>query len=222
MYTNLERPRIVIDAKRSTFWIDWAEYLEKRDLFWFLALRDVKIRFKQAVLGAAWAILKPLALMAVFVVFLGHAMKFPTDGVPYPLFYYSGLVFWSFFSTGLTLSSDSMLGNSFLVTRVYCPALYIPAAPIAAQFLDLGMAFITLIALMLYSGIWPSIRMIILPVLVLRVLCFDSGVGASFCPSGSQIQRLPKPHDRFDSNVVLYEPGDIPVHCGAGAVENSL
>jgi lipopolysaccharide transport system permease protein len=182
MCVNLERPRVVIDATKSAFLIDWNEYVEKRDLFWFLALRDVKIRFKQAALGAAWAILKPLALMIVFVVFLGHLMRFPTDGVPYPLFYYSGLVFWNFFATGVNLSSDSLVGNSSLVTRVYCPILYIPAAPIASQFVDLGMGFITLIALMLYSGIWPSFRFVIIPLLVLIMLAATLGMGLLFAP----------------------------------------
>jgi lipopolysaccharide transport system permease protein len=182
MCVNLERPKVVIDATKSAFLIDWNEYVEKRDLFWFLALRDVKIRFKQAALGAAWAILKPLALMIVFVVFLGHLMRFPTDGVPYPLFYYSGLVFWNFFATGLNLSSDSLLGNNFLVTKVYCPPLYIPAAPIASQFVDLGMGFITLIALMLYFNIWPSFRFVIIPLLVLIMLAATLGMGLLFAP----------------------------------------
>jgi lipopolysaccharide transport system permease protein len=182
MCSDPEKPLVVIEANRSNLLIDWDEYLEKRDLFWFLALRDLKVRFKQAALGAAWAILKPLAMMAVFVVFLGHAMGFPTDGVPYPVFYYSGLVFWNFFATGLAVSSDSLLGNSFLVTKVYCPILYIPAAPVVAQFLDLGMSFSMLIALTMYYGIWPSIRIIIIPGLVLITLASTLGVGLLFSP----------------------------------------
>jgi lipopolysaccharide transport system permease protein len=182
MPVNPEQPTVVIDASKSSLSIDWNEYIEKRDLFWFLALRDVKVRFKQAVLGAGWAILKPLALMIVFVVFLGQLMRFPTDGVPYTLFYYSGLVFWNFFVTGLTLSSESLLGNSFLVTRVYCPILYIPAAPVVAQFIDLGAALITLLALMLYCGILPSIRLIVIPILGLILIASTMGVGLLFAP----------------------------------------
>jgi lipopolysaccharide transport system permease protein len=182
MRATLERPKVVIDADKSAFVIDWNEYIEKRDLFWFLALRDVKVRFKQAVLGASWAILKPLALMIVFVVFLGHMMRFPTDGIPTPLFYYSGLVLWNFFATGVSLSSDSMLGNGFLLTKVYCPILCVPAAPIASQFVDLGMAFITLILLMLYCGVWPSLRIFILPLFVLIVIATTLGVGLMFAP----------------------------------------
>jgi lipopolysaccharide transport system permease protein len=182
MSVELERPRVVIDADKAEFLIDWDEYLDKRDLFWFLALRDVKVRFKQAVLGAAWAILKPLALMVVFVVFLGQAMSLPTDGMPYILFYYTGLVFWNFFATGLGLSSESMLGNSFLLTRVYCPKLYIPAAPVFAQFLDLAMAFATLLLLMLYCGVWPSIRIVVIPGLVFILLASTLGVGLLFAP----------------------------------------
>ena len=182
MSVNPERPRVVIDANKAVFLIDWNEYLDKRDLFWFLALRDVKVRFKQAALGGAWAILKPLALMVVFVVFLGHLVRFPTDGIPFPLFYYSGLVFWNFFVTASTLSSESLLSSSFLVTRVYCPILYIPAAPVVAQFVDLGMAFVTLLALMLYCGVLPSIRLLIIPALVLILLASTLGVGLLFAP----------------------------------------
>jgi homopolymeric O-antigen transport system permease protein len=182
MHSDPEGPQVVIDSSRSSLLIDWDEHLQKRDLFWFLALRDIKVRFKQAVLGATWAILKPLAMMTVFVVFLGHTMGFPTDGVPYPVFYYSGLLLWTFFSTGLAVSSDSLVGNSSLLTRVHCPILYIPAASIAAQFLDLTVAFIALIALMLYCGIWPSIRLTIVPAFILITLASTLGVGLMFAP----------------------------------------
>ncbi|MDQ7785860.1 MAG: hypothetical protein RDU20_23465, partial [Desulfomonilaceae bacterium] len=142
-----ERPQVIIDSNRPRFLIDWDEHLGKLDLFWFLALRDLKVRFKQTILGSAWAFLKPLMLMIVFTVFLGYVVRFPTGGMPYPLFYYSALVFWNFFVTGMSLSSESLLSNSFLLSRVYCPILFIPAAPVVAQFVDLGMALVTLIGL---------------------------------------------------------------------------
>ncbi len=175
-------PLIVIDSNRPPLFLNWGEYRDKLDLFWFLALRDVKVRFKQTILGSAWAFLKPLLLMIVFTIFLGYVVKFPTDGIPYPLFYYSGLVFWNFFVAGMSLSSESLLGNSFLLNRVYCPILFIPTAPVVAQFVDLGMAFVTLIGLMLYSGIWPSIRLFIVPALFLIVLAATVGMGLLFAP----------------------------------------
>ncbi len=182
MDSGPERPTVVIDARKPVLLVDWAEYLEKRDLFWFLALRDVKVRFKQTVLGSSWAILKPLALMMVFTIFLGHIARFPTDGIPYPLFYYCGLVFWNFFVTSMGLSSQSLLDNNFLVTKVYCPILYIPAAPIVAQLVDVAMAFITLLALMLYSGVWPSLRLLIFPGLLVIVVASTLGMGLLFAP----------------------------------------
>ncbi|MFH1112366.1 MAG: ABC transporter permease [Pseudomonadota bacterium] len=175
-------PSVVIDSNRPPFLINWDEYRDKLDLFWFLALRDLKVRFKQTILGSAWAFLKPLMLMIVFTVFLGYVVKFPTDGIPYPLFYYSALVFWNFFVTGMSLSSESLLSNGFLLNRVYCPILFIPAAPVVAQFVDLGMALVTLIGLMLYSGIWPSIRLLLVPVLFVIVLAATFGMGLLFAP----------------------------------------
>ena len=175
-------PLVVIDSSRPWFFVNWDEYLGKLDLFWFLALRDVKVRFKQTILGSAWAFLKPLLLMIVFTVFLGYVVRFPSDGVPYPLFYYSGIVFWNFFVTAMTLSSESMISNSFLLNRVYCPILFIPAAPIVAQFVDLGMAFVTLIALMLYCHVWPSIRLFLVPGLFAIVLATTFGMGLFFAP----------------------------------------
>ena len=177
-----EPASLVIDADRPIFFVDWQELVQKRDLFWFLALRDIKVRFKQTVLGSAWAILKPLALMIVFTVFLGYVVRFPTDGIPYPLFYYSALVFWNFFITSMTLSSESLLANSFLLNRVYCPILFVPSTPIVAQFVDLGMAFVTLIGLMLYSGVWPSMRLLVIPGLLIIVLASTFGMGLLFAP----------------------------------------
>ncbi len=175
-------PLVVIDSNRPPFLINWDEYRDKLDLFWFLAVRDLKVRFKQTILGSAWAFLKPLLLMIVFTIFLGYVVRFPTDGIPYPLFYYSGLVFWNFFVTGMSLSSESLLTNGFLLNRVYCPILFIPAAPVIAQFVDLGMAFITLIALMIYTGIWPSARLLIIPALFVIVLAATLGMGLLFAP----------------------------------------
>ena len=180
--TSMKRPTLIIDANRSLFSVDWREYMEKFDVFWLLALRDLKVRFKQTVLGGAWAFLKPLALMIVFTVFLGHVVRFPSGGIPYPLFYYSGLVFWNFFVTSMVLSSESLLKNSFLLNRVYCPPLFIPAAPIVAQFVDLAMAFVTLVGLMLYCGVWPSIRLVVIPGLLVIVLASTLGVGLLFAP----------------------------------------
>lgn len=175
-------PSRVIDADRSIFRIEWEEMLQTRDLFWFLSLRDIKVRFKQTVLGSAWALLKPLSLMIVFTVFLGHVVKIPTDGIPAPIFYYCALVFWHFFVTGMNLSSESLLSNSHLLTKVHCPKLYIPAAAIASQFVDLFMAFFSLIGLMIYSGIWPSPRLLIIPGLLIIVICTTLGMGLLLSP----------------------------------------
>lgn len=172
----------VIDADRSIYRVDWDEILQTRDLLWFLSLRDIKVRFKQTILGSAWALLKPLALMMVFTIFLGYVVKFPTDGIPYPLFYYCALVFWNFFVTGMNLSSESLLQNSHVLSKVYFPRLYIPTAPIGSQFVDLFMAFLSLAGLMIYSGVWPSFRLLIIPGLLIIVVSATLGMGLLFAP----------------------------------------
>src|ERR1700728_4594869 len=133
----------------STLWIEpihgWAnlklkELWEYRELLYFLVWRDVKVRYKQAALGAAWAILQPLLTMLIFSLFFGRLAKVPSDGIPYPLFSFTALVPWNFFATSLQQSSNSVVGSSNLITKVYFPRLAIPLASVLAGLVDLAIA----------------------------------------------------------------------------------
>jgi len=157
-------PLIIVDASQPSLGIDVQEWFRCKDIFYFLVWRDILVRYKQTLLGAAWAVLRPLITMLVFTIFLGYVVKFPSDGIPYPLFYYSGLVIWGYFSTAVIMSSESLVGYSHLLTKVYLPRLFIPAAPIVSTLLDLFISFGLLVVMSIYYGYGPSLRLLVLPV----------------------------------------------------------
>jgi lipopolysaccharide transport system permease protein len=177
-----EKPVVVVDASKSSLGIDLWEWIRCRDLFYFLVWRDVLVRYKQTLLGAAWAVLKPLTTMVVFTLFLGHMVKFPSDGIPYPAFYFSALVIWTYFSTAVSMSSDSLIGNAHLLTKVYLPRLFIPAAPIISTLLDLVIAFSLLMVMAALYGYWPSARLMILPVVFFLVIACTLGTSLLISP----------------------------------------
>lgn len=121
-----------------------------RELFYFLIWRDIKVRYKQTVLGAAWAIIQPLFTMIVFSIFFGRLAKIPSDGIPYPIFSYAALLPWTFFANGVAQSSNSLVGSTNLITKIYFPRIIIPLARICAGLLDFGLAFLVLIGLMIF------------------------------------------------------------------------
>ena len=139
---------------------------DARELFFVLAWRDISVRYKQTVLGAAWAILQPVMTMVVFSVLFGKIAKMPSDGVPYPIFAYAGLLPWTFFSNAVTNSSNSLVGSANLISKVYFPRMIIPAAAVVAGLVDFAVASAILFAMMLYYGIWPSLSMLMLAPLV--------------------------------------------------------
>ena len=153
------------------------ELWEYRELLLFLVWRDIKVRYKQTALGAAWAILQPLLTMMVFSVFFGRLAKVPSDGIPYPIFAYAALVPWTFFAQGLTQSSDSLVGSANLIRKVYFPRLVIPMSAILAGVVDFVIAFSVLLVLMLYYGIAPTAHIVWLPPLLLLALATSLGVG---------------------------------------------
>jgi len=178
---NEDKPLIVVDASQAGMGIDVQEWFRCKDIFYFLVWRDILVRYKQTMLGAAWAVLRPLITMLVFTIFLGYVVKFPSDGIPYPLFYYSGLVIWGYFSTAVVMSSESLVGHSHLLTKVYLPRLFIPAAPIVSTLLDLFISFGLLILMSLYYGYGPSLRLLVIPVVF--VIAIISALGASLLVS---------------------------------------
>jgi lipopolysaccharide transport system permease protein len=171
------KPHLIIKPKKGWQLIDFKELKEYRDLFYFIVARDIKIRYRQTVLGGLWAIIQPLFIMIVFTLFFGNLAKMPSDGIPYPIFNYSALVAWTYFANTLSYSSNSLVQESALITKVYFPRLIIPLAPVVAFLLDFVIAFIILIGMMLYYHIYPTIMTLLLPVLVALMMLAASGVG---------------------------------------------
>ena len=153
------------------------ELWEYRELLYFLVWRDVKVRYKQTALGASWAIIQPFFTMLVFSIFFGSLGKMPSDGIPYPIFAFTALVPWGFFANGLSQSSNSLVGSSHLITKVYFPRLIVPLGSVFSGIVDFLVAFAVLLAMMLYYGLLPSINVLWLPLFVLLALVTSLGVG---------------------------------------------
>lgn len=160
-------PIVVIQPQRGIAALKLADLWEYRELLYFLAWRDVKVRYKQTVLGAAWAIIQPLFTMVVFSVFFGRLAKIPSDGLPYPIFSYVALLPWQLFAHSLTYSSQSLVSEAGLIKKVYFPRLIIPIASVLAGLVDFAVAFVILLGLMVYYGIPPTLNLIFLPVFTL-------------------------------------------------------
>lgn len=169
--------QVLIDAEERISVFGLGEIWRFRELLYFLIWRDIKIRYKQTVLGAAWAIFQPLFAMLLFTLFFGKLARIPSDNVPYPLFAYAGLLPWTFFANAVTNSSNSLVGSSSLITKVYFPRLIIPVAAVAAGLLDLAIAFVLLIPLLVYYGIVPGPSVLFLPIFVLLTTLLAIGVG---------------------------------------------
>jgi len=148
-----------------------------RELLYFLIWRDVKVRYKQTVLGAVWAILQPLMTMLVFTIFFGRLAKIGSDGLPYPIFSYAGLLPWTFFAQGLSQSSASLVSSSNLIKKIYFPRLVIPISAVLGGLVDFAIAFVVLIGMMVYYGIRPSAAIAFLPILLLLVIATTLGAG---------------------------------------------
>jgi len=174
---ELSPPLTVIQPSRGWISLDLKELWDYRELLLFLTWRDIKIRYQQTALGAAWAIIQPLLTMIIFSVFFGRLARIPSDGIPYPLFAYTALVPWQFFSFALTESANSLVANERLVTKVYFPKLIIPMARILAGLVDFSLAFIVLIAMMVRYGVRPSPAVITLPFFLAVAVATTLGIG---------------------------------------------
>ena len=153
------------------------ELWEYRELLYFLTWRDIKIRYKQTVLGAAWAVIQPVLTVLVFSIFFGRLGKIPSDGIPYPLFSFAGLVPWTLFVYGLAQSSNSLVGSQNLIKKVYFPRLTIPIASLLAGIVDFLIALLILGIMMVYYGVTPSVQILWLPLFFLLTLVTSLGVG---------------------------------------------
>ncbi len=167
----------VVEAKKGWQLIDFKELLEYRDLFFFLVWRDIKVLYKQTILGFSWAIIRPVFSMIVFSVVFGRLAKVPSDGIPYPIFSYAALLPWTYFSTSMTSSTGSLIANAGMLTKVYFPRIIIPFTPVLAGLVDFVIAFSVLAVLMVWYGIAPTVNIIFLPLLVLLMILTASGIG---------------------------------------------
>jgi lipopolysaccharide transport system permease protein len=168
-------PHRVIKPAAAWVPINLPELWRYRELVYFLTWKEIRVRYKQTVLGAAWAIIPPFFTMLVFSVFLGGLAKVPSDGLPYPVFVFCALVPWTYFAYALTHGGNSLVENSNLLTKIYFPRLLIPAAAVLAGLLDLFIAFAILLAMQLYYGIHPTLAILWLPLLVLLALATALG-----------------------------------------------
>lgn len=170
-------PHLRIEPSKGWVSLKLDELWEYRELLFFLTWRDISVRYKQTVLGAAWAVLQPFMTMIVFSLFFGGLAQIPSDGVPYPVWSYAALVPWGLFAHGLQMSSDSLVGNANLIKKVYFPRLVIPISAVMAGFVDFVIAFVVLIIMMLVFGIIPTLNIIFLPLFVLLAIVSSLGVG---------------------------------------------
>lgn len=167
----------IIEPRKGWIPIDLKEIWNFRELLYFLAKRDIKVRYKQTVLGGLWAIIQPVFMMVVFTLFFGRLAKMPSDGIPYPIFVYVGLLPWTYFANALSTSGNSLVGSANLITKVYFPRLIVPASASLAGLLDFFIATLVLGAMMIYYQFLPGVGILLFPFLVgLTFLC-AVGVG---------------------------------------------
>ena len=174
---NPPAPTLVIEPRRGWRLINLREIWFHKDLFYFLVLRDIKVLYKQTVLGFTWAVIRPLFSMVVFSVVFGRLAKVPSDNVPYAVFNYTALVPWTYFADAMTGSVQSLIMSANLITKVYFPRIFIPMTPVTAKLVDFSIAFGVLILMMIGFGIWPAWQVLWLPLLVLLMILTASGIG---------------------------------------------
>lgn len=160
---------VLIRPSRSSFQLDLSSLWGYWDLLYFLVWRDVKVRYKQTAIGTGWAVVQPLLTMVLFTAVFSGLANIPSDGIPYPLFAYTGLLLWTYFAQAISRSGTSLINNSSLITKVYFPRLVIPLSAVISPLIDFAIAFVMLIGLMAWFGVTPGWRLLALPLFI--VLC---------------------------------------------------
>lgn len=183
--------KVIIKPKTGWQLIDWKEIFEYKDLFYFLILRDVKSLYKQTVLGFSWAILRPFITMVIFQLVFNKLAKISTDGSPGPIFYYSGLVPWMYFSSSFTRSTNSLITGAGIFTKVYFPRIVLPIVPCLASLVDFAIAMTITIILLIVYGLTPTIWILFLPVLILIMFLTASGLGLWLSALAVQYRDVP-------------------------------
>ncbi len=167
----------IIEAKSGWHLIDWKELIRYKDLLYFMVRREIIVLYKQTILGFAWAIIRPVFSMIVFSIIFGGLAKVASDGIPYPIFSYVALVPWTYFSTSMTKSTQSLVGSVAIFTKVYFPRLIVPLTPIIAGLVDFFIALGVVAILMIYYGIVPTLNILWLPLLIVLMLLTSAGIG---------------------------------------------
>jgi len=172
-----EEPLAVIGPGGARFALDFREVWDYRELLYFHVWRDVKVRYKQTLLGVVWVVLQPVLMMLIFTLFFGRLAGIESDGIPYPLFAYAGLLPWTFFAAAVNSSGESLVNSTHLVTKVYFPRIIVPLAAVGAAIVNLAISFGVLAVLMLYWRVAPARSWLMLPVLVVMLVAQAQGVG---------------------------------------------
>lgn len=177
---NIDIPLTVIEPSKGWIPVDLKEIWKYRELLYFLTKREIQVRYKQTVLGGLWAIIQPVSTMVVFTLFFGRLAKMPSDGIPYPIFVYAGLLPWTYFANALSNSGNSLVGSANLISKVYFPRIIIPGSASLAGLLDFFVAMVVLFVMMAYYGFVPGAEILLFPFLIgLTFLC-AVGVGLWF------------------------------------------
>ena len=167
----------IIEPSHKLKFVDLRELWNYRELLWAFVQRDIKVRYRQTVIGGLWAIIQPFSTMVVFSFFFGYVAHISSGGVPYPIFSYSGLVLWTYFTGALTAASASMVGNAGLITKVYFPRIIVPLAATLSGLLDYLVALSIMLGLMFYFHIFPTLLVVLLPVVVIMAWLLATGIG---------------------------------------------
>ncbi len=178
--TALAHPPVpVLRITPPTRWwvVPFAELWDFRELVYFFVWRDIKIRYKQTAIGAAWAVLQPFLTMLIFSLFFGRLAHIPSEGLPYPIFYYSALLPWMYFSTALQNTTNTIVDNQRLITKIYFPRLALPLSSVLSGLVDFGISFLMFVVLMIYYGIRPGVAILWLPAFLLLAVLTALGVG---------------------------------------------
>jgi lipopolysaccharide transport system permease protein len=171
-----ELPRTRREASTGWAWPKLQELWEFRELLYFFAWRDIKVRYKQTVMGVLWAIIQPFLTMVIFSLFFGRLANIPSDGLPYPVFSYAALVPWTFFANALNQASNSLVVNASMIKKIYFPRLALPIATVLAGVIDFVLSFVVLLGMMLYYGLVPTLNVLWLPLFLLLALVTSLGV----------------------------------------------
>ncbi len=177
---NRVEEHVHIEPYHGRIPLNLKEFWRYRELLYFLVWRDIKVRYKQTLLGAAWAIIQPFFTMVVFSIFFGRMAQMASNGYPYPIFSYTALLPWTYFSGALSLAANSLVGSGGLITKVYFPRLIVPVSSVLSGLVDFAFAFLVLIGMMVFYGYAPTVYTILLPLFLLLALVTALGVGLWF------------------------------------------